>query len=608
MNPIELLRTRTRDKLLHDFATFARRAWKEIEPKQLQWNWHHSLIAEHLELAYQKEIRRLIITVPPRNLKSRIVSVLFPAWCWARDPSLSFVLTSYSDSLSEELSVLRRNLMQSRWFQESFPDRVQFAPDQNRREQYANLRGGMMIASSTEGTVTGKGGDFLICDDLLSPQQSYSDLARENANRFFDSTMRSRLNEPERGVVIIIAQRLHERDLPGHLEEREPGEWVRLNLPMECEQDEQIFFPVSRKTMERKAGDLLHPARFPKSWCEKTKATVGTYIWSAQYEQRPGALGGAVFKSKWFEQYDVPPERGRVIVSIDTAFSIRKGADFSVASVWRAHEGRYFLLFTWRERCEYPQLKKTVEGLYESWHPDTVLIEERGSGQSLLQSLKQETSLPVVGFKVDTDKVSRAHSVTALFETGRVLFPKSASWLSTFLHELEMFPSGAHDDQVDALTMALTYLRGQEYEGSLTLVNVFKKLEKLGGWFDRSRPIRDPQSMKPKGPIETRDENRLGPQSPCPLCGGPRIRMSGGLPGYIKLHCNQCSSDDGAFPPAPITPGVDCCGDPLPQTTGGIVRCGNCGKQASANIAVNGITRAQYSAGVGRGRGMGGWN
>lgn len=600
MNPLEklynyapTLREQVREKLTSDLAAFSRRAWKEIEPKQLQWGWHHELICEHLQLCYERQILRLIITIPPRGLKSRLVSVFFPAWCWARDPALSFVLTSYSDSLSTELSVLRRNLLQSKWYQEMWPGKVQFASDQNQKAQYENRAHGQMIATSMTGTMLGKGADVLVVDDAMSPQQSFSDPTRESVNRDFDSTFRSRLNEPTRGVIIIICQRLHERDLVGHLLETEPGVWTHLSLPMEAERDEEIIFPVSGKIIKRKAGDLLHPGRFPKDWVSKQKQ-IGSYLWNSQYQQRPGALGGSIFKSAWFQTYDALPKKGQTILSLDTAYSTKKTADFSAASVWVAAEGKFYLAWVWRGRVEYPQLKKITEELCESWRPETVLVEEKASGQSLLQSLKQETSLPVIGFKVETDKVSRAHGVTALFESGRVFLPKSAVWLPDLVHELELFPAGAHDDQVDTLTMALTYLRRQQYDGGLGVIQLLKRYATVG-WVNPPKPVAQPAPID-KPPVETRVNSSAAwklKAPPCKACGSTATIFLGSEGGPI--HCNQCQADDGVLPPAPIG---SCCGNFLPQRLPtGQIRCGSCGAQpelSSQPRAVNFPKRGDY--------------
>ena len=542
----QMLRERTRERLRSSFSAFAQAAWKQVAPKALEWNWHLELECEYLQLAYERQVLRLIVTVPPRTLKSRLISVLFACWCWAKDPSLSFLFTSYSDSLSDELSILRRSLLQSKWFQEMFPGQVQFAADQNQKAKYQNLRKGQMIATSMGAVALGVGADFLLIDDPLSPEQSYSDAERGNVNRAFDGTFRSRLNEAERGVIVIIAQRLHESDLIGHVLTNEPGVWTHINLPMIAETDEEIIFPLSGRVLRRKAGDLLFPQRFSKRWCEKQRATIGTYLWSSQYQQRPGVLGGAIFKSDWFREYTNLPESkpGMSVLSLDTAFSTKKSADYSVATAWTMYEGRFYLRYVWRDRCEYPKLKAMVQALCEDLRPEVVLVEEKGSGQSLLQSLKEETSLPVVGVTPDTDKVSRAHGVSALFESGRVFFPRDEPWMPTFRHELELFPSSAHDDQVDSMTQALTYLRSRGYDGGiLGVIKWIEKKAKLG-----AEPYRAPGAAVLRGSggqvVSVRDQ-----PAKCPLCGGPRIWMSHGMDSSrLVAFCNQDGSKDGILP------------------------------------------------------------
>ncbi len=614
MNPIESYRERTRARLVGDFATFARRAWKIIEPgKELQWSWHHQLVAEHLQLSFLGEEPRLIITMPPRTLKSRLTSVLFPAWVWCQAPAKSFILVSYSDSLSEELNIIRRNLLQSEWFQQTFPGRVIFSLDQNRREQFANTAGGQMIATSTMGTLTGKGGDFLNVDDLLSPQQSYSDIERENANRFFDSTLRSRLNVPTEGSIICISQRLHELDLPGHLLANEPGVWTHVNLPMVAEVEEDVVLPLSNKVFHRAVGDLLQPGRFPKSWCDKTKAVVGPYIWAGQYMQQPGPSGGSVFRREWFRTYKQEPERGQTVIALDTAFSAKRTSDFSVATVWTAYDGKFYLRYLWRDRCEYPQLKAMTEELCQTWAPDTVLIEERGSGQSLLQSLKQETSLPIRGVQVDADKVSRAHGVTGIFSSGKVLFPeeKEASWLPTLLHELELFPASAYDDQVDSLVMALAYLRSQQTDGRLTYIDAMKTkaVDWANGIFTRKSALvkvsgQGAAVAEAKPAIVTVDQwekfknTQQGP--PCPGCGHKNTFLQRDANAVIHIHCRQCGCVDGVDLPKPITgicphPG---CGLKLSYPSG-LPYCQNHGQiEVPAPYAERprGMSRREYNA------------
>lgn len=590
------MKQKTRERLLRSFSAFCRASWSQIEPKPLTWNWHHELWCEHLQLMYERQKLRLIFTTPPRTLKSRLISVLWPVWCWCKDPSLSFLCTSYSDSLSEELSLLRRSLLQSAWFQDLFPGQVLFNPDQNQKWKYQNTARGQMFATSMAGTALGAGCDFLIVDDPLSSEMSYSDAERGNVNRAFDATFRSRLNESERGGIVVICQRLHEVDLVGHLLANEPGIWTHISLPMVAEQDEEIIFPLSGRVMSRRAGDLLHPAKFSKKWCQKQQAVLGSYLWSSQYLQRPGPLGGSVFKRDWFRHYDRLPESkpGMTVLSLDTAFSVKKSADYSVASAWTMYGGRFYLRYIWRKRCEFPELKAMAEALYEDLRPEVVLVEEKGSGQSLVQSLKEETSLPVVGVTPDADKVSRAHGVSALFESGRIFFPKTEDepWMPAFLHELESFPSGAHDDQVDSATMALRYLRERSYRGGTgAVVQWLQKhaQEMAEGVRDRwgeliHKPERKliatapPQLPAPQTAVRTAAPAKKQSGDPCPNCKSKStILMSSRIPGQVMLHCNQCSSDDGELPAAtddycPHYPDKK----HILVMTGGAMRCNGC--------------------------------
>ena len=275
-NPLKILRDRNTARLSTDLAAFSKAAWKQIEPKPLQDNWHLDLLAEYLQLCVQRKIKRLLVCMPPRSTKSRETEIFMPAWAWQLDPSLRFVFASYSDSLSTELSIVRRNLLQSNWYQQTFPQRVVFAPDQNQKTQYENLAHGQMIATSMTGTVSGKGADILVLDDPLSPQQAFSDVEREAVNRDFDSTFRSRLNDPDEGVIIVVMQRLHQADLVGHLRESEPGVWTELILPMVAEKNEEIVFPISGRVVRRRVGDLLQPSRFPASGLRGEKSSAVT--------------------------------------------------------------------------------------------------------------------------------------------------------------------------------------------------------------------------------------------------------------------------------------------------------------------------------------------
>jgi predicted phage terminase large subunit-like protein len=615
MNPLEKYRERVRAKLLSDFAAFAQRAWREIEPKELQWNWHHQLIAEYLMLAHQREELRLIFCMPPRELKSRLVSVLWPAWCWAKDPGLSFILTSYSDSLSEELSVTRRNLLQSRWFQETFPNTVRFSPDQNRREQYGNLRGGMMIATSTEGTLTGKGGDFLVVDDLLSPQQSYSDLERQNANRFFDSTLRSRLNEPVRGGIVIVCQRLHEADLPGHLTESEPGVWTMVNLPMVAEADEKILFPISGKVIERKAGDLLHPARFPKSWAEKQQRTIGRLVWSSQYQQRPSPLEGNLVKASDIQFYggkdwttgvkdpDLPATFERTIISVDCTFKDKSTSDFVAILVIGVNGSRRYVRHIVNARLSLDGTENEIRAAYVNYAPvSAVLVEDKANGSAVISHLTENIS-GVIAVNPEGGKVSRMMAVSPEFQANNWFFDRTGAWTNRAIDQLCLFPNAKNDDIADAVSQAAIWLQSHSYE--LGLVDLFKKIG--SGVKKAVHSVQELFGRKSGAPVEesksaivTRDQAKEWMEGhPPPPCPNPNCKFSitflqRDANGEWHIHCRQCGRVDGQDLPGAEKPGHVHRWRTIP---GGYEKCDDCAEQRPihglAPMTTNGVSRGQ---------------
>lgn len=215
-------------------SSFVKQAWPTIEPATgLVWNWHIDAVLEHMEAVTRGQLKRLIINIPPRTGKSLLVSVMWPVWDWVSSPWRRFMFVSYSSDLSTKHSVDRRAVIQSDWYRRNWGDRVRLTSDQNVKTEFQNTARGHMIATSVGATATGKGGDVVVIDDPLNPKQALSDIERENANVFFDQTLMSRLDDQKTGAMVLIMQRLHERDLTGHLLAR--GGWEHLRLPMEYE-------------------------------------------------------------------------------------------------------------------------------------------------------------------------------------------------------------------------------------------------------------------------------------------------------------------------------------------------------------------------------------
>src|SRR6185312_4939743 len=259
-------------------------AWPILEPTtELEWNWHLDLLCEQLTQVARGECRRLIVNVPPRSMKSLLCTVFYPIWRWCTAPQRRFMFVSYSEELSTEHSIFRRNVMNSHFFQSSWGHLVKFTRDQNLKTQYQNTRRGSMFATSITGSATGKGCDELIVDDPLNAKKAFSDQEREATNRNFDATFRSRLNHPATGTMLVIMQRLHDDDLTGHLLSREPGVWTHIKLPAEAEQDEQWTLPISGRVHSRAAGELLWPSRWSREVLAALKTAMGSWAYAGQY-------------------------------------------------------------------------------------------------------------------------------------------------------------------------------------------------------------------------------------------------------------------------------------------------------------------------------------
>ena len=190
------------------------------------------------------------------------------------------------------------------------------------------------------------------------------------------------------------------------------------------------------------------------------------------YQQRPVAALGVIFRREWWCNYHDQPTYTRIVQSWDTGYKSGRDNDFSVCTTWGENATGYYLLWVWRGRVEFPELKRRVAWLADQWKPRVILIEDRASGQSLIQELKHSNNLPILPVKVDTDKETRAHAVTPLIEAGKVFLPESAPWLNDYVDELANFPNGVYDDAVDSTMQALNYMR-QRQESEVWVIPVY---------------------------------------------------------------------------------------------------------------------------------------
>lgn len=437
---------KTIDAILRtDFCSFVERSFNTLNPgTEYMHNWHIEKIAEKLEEAESGKVKRLVINMPPRYLKSLCVAVSWPAFLLGNDPSRRIIAASHSSSLSVKHSVDTRKIMQSEWYKNIFPN-LSFANDQNEKSKFMTTESGFRLATSVGGAITGEGGNFLIIDDPLSPEKAMCSNSREQTLRWFDQTFSTRLDSKKSGVIIVVMQRLHEEDLSGSLLEREG--WDHLCLPAVNDNNE-----------------LLHEEREGWSEIRRIKSDMGEYGFSAQYLQKPYCLDGGIIKNEWLQFYGEEISQPIAIYqSWDTAIKTSNTSDYSVCLTVAETKNGFYIIDALREKLAYPDLKRRFLSEAEKWKPDAILVEDKASGQSLIQDLRMETTLPIIAQMPKDDKVTRLAGVSPMIEAGKLFLPKRTALSQVLTAELLAFPSSRHDDMVDALSQFLTWVKNKNY-------------------------------------------------------------------------------------------------------------------------------------------------
>ena len=447
------------EKARRSLAAFVRQAWPIIEPSTaLVWNWHIDVICEHVQALVENRLptRNLVVNVPPGSMKSTILAVCLPAWMWLRNPGWRGILASGNEGVAIRDSMKCRDIIDSDWYRGLFRPSWGFSRDQNAKGHYKNTATGFRMAISAGARITGDRADAIIVDDPNDAAEAFSKAARDQIINWWDNAAANRLSDMSLGCRIIIQQRLHQEDLTGHVLDTEPAAWTHLVIRQEFEQgDEQPWDPRAEE------GALFFPARFPREVVEGERKRLASSGYAGQHQQRPASKEGEIFKRGFVRFYDptLPlPAFKRKIMSWDTAFKEKQQNDPSCGLVAGEADNGIYILDHELEHMGYPALKEKARTWAAAHSPSALLIEDKASGQSLIQELKQETSLPVVAVQVETDKVSRAWAVVPTWEAGRIYLPAGAPWVDDFLDEIYTFPRAAHDDQVDAFTQLVRYL------------------------------------------------------------------------------------------------------------------------------------------------------
>lgn len=443
--------------LRNDFETFIQSCFETVNPgEQFEYNWHIAAIAHVLEQVRLGKITRLIINLPPRYLKSVIVSVAFPAFVLGHDPSRKIIAISYGNDLSLKFARDFRSVVTSRRYRCAFPQmRIARSVD----DELETSGGGFRRATSVSGTLTGIGGNLIIIDDPQKALDAQSEARRESLNQWPANTLLSRLDNKKTDAIVLVQQRVHDNDLSGNFMQNSNG-WYVLSLPAIAEADERIPIGKGRYYL-RKAGKPLHEAREPLAVLKQMQLELGSSAFAAQYQQRPVPPGGAMFKREWLVYYDdLPTKTGRakIIQAWDTAGKEGEENDWSVGTTWLVINKNYYLIDVTRGRYDYPRLKRTAIALAERFKPDLIMVEDAYTGTALGQELKdRRLGLAVRLVPVTRGKFERAYVHTGKFEAGRVLFPRRAAFLPELEAELLSFPHHRNDDQVDSISLALTF-------------------------------------------------------------------------------------------------------------------------------------------------------
>lgn len=446
--------------LRNHLASFTKMAFCVLKGREpLIWAPYLDLICANLQEVAEGTTPRLVITLPPRFLKSICGSVALPAFFLGHNPSLDVMCVSYAQEIARGFGEDTRKLMQSDDYKHLFETRL--ASARAPAHLLKTTQGGQRRATSIDGVATGLGANLLIFDDPQKANEALSDAMRRSTNEALQRTFLSRQNDPQQERIVIIMQRLHEDDFVGHALSL-GGNWKVINLPAIAEADEEWRYEtfVGEHVWRRAEGESLHPERFPIEALQARREQSGEAIWAGQYQQRPAPEGGGLVKPEWFQRRTrdtMPTKFERIIQSWDTAIKTAQWNDFSVCTTWGLNGDDLFLIDVYRARHLYPDLRDKVLELAARFRAEVVLIEDKASGQQLLQELPRLQFYQAQPVDHTQDKKMRMGSQTAVLRNGCVHVPEDVPWLPEYLHEMAVFPNGKHDDQVDSTSQFLIW-------------------------------------------------------------------------------------------------------------------------------------------------------
>src|SRR5210317_2364038 len=436
----------TQKKYRTDFLSFVKYTWPEFIE-----GYHHKKIADAFNRILTGECKRLIINMPPRHTKSEFASYFLPAWMIGNRPNLKIIQATHTAELAIRFGRKAKTLIDSEEYQDLFKTRLR--EDSKAAGRWETNGGGEYFAVGVQGAVTGRGADLLIIDDPHSEQDVNSPSAFDNAWEWYTSGQKKRLQQG--GRIVVVMKRWSTKDLTQKLLNAQKNE--------NADQWEVVEFPAILPS-----GDPVWPEYWKLEDLESVKASAGVAKWNAQYMQNPTSEEGALIKREWWKNWESKhmPHIEHTIQSYDTAYLKKETADYSAITTWgvfRPNEDsprQLILLDSYKERLEFPELRRVALEQYKYWNPETVIIEAKASGLPLMYELRQ-MGIPAVNFTPSKgqDEIARVNAVSPLFEAGQVWAPLHQQFAQELVEECAAFPYGDHDDLVDSTTQALLRYR-----------------------------------------------------------------------------------------------------------------------------------------------------